>query len=678
MAPVAYFGALRELPITAVEPRGWVRSVLEAQREGLTGHLDDVCFPFAAAGWGRPQAPLRYDNHHVDEWWPYEQTGYWIDGMVRTALLLRDDALLAKARGLIDPVLANPDGDGYLGPPFLKAPERQNRWAHAVFFRALAALQSASADRTILESVVRHYRSGTSPHTYAREVANVETMVWAYLATGDDQLLVQAREAYAGYARRSPESQLTPARLASGGTLSEHGVSFCEVAKLGAVLYLATGDGDDLGPSVSAFRTVARDQLLVDGVPSSSEHLRGREALDSHETCVIADYTWSLGFLLLATGDARYADGIEQAVFNAAAGAITPDFRALQYFSCPNQVVSDASSNHNRFRRGGKWMSYRPNPGTECCAGNVNRIFPNYAARMWLADRDGYPVLALLGPSRLQTMVPVVTAAGGREDLRLALEVETGYPFSEAVVIRVQPERPAVFSVSVRIPHWCSIPEVRVNGVPTGARPEPGTFVALRREYRQGDEITMAFPMELRVSRWPGGGVGVHRGPLAYALPIDEEWERETDDGKSTDAFPAWRIRPRSAWNYALLCDEDGRLERAEVVRNLGHAGRSGAGGAAALPSILSGPVDGIRVRAVRVPRWETERPRRILSQRYSAQGLRDFDVGGEFAFTPPLPERRLLDEAAGGRVESVTLVPYGCTRLRIAVFPTVVASRGA
>ena len=60
-----------------------------------------------------------------------------------------------------------------------------------------------------------------------------------------------------------------------------------------------------------------------------------------HETCDITDHTWALAYLLQATGDARYADRIEQVIFNALPGSITKDFRALQYFSCPNQVIAD-------------------------------------------------------------------------------------------------------------------------------------------------------------------------------------------------------------------------------------------------------------------------------------------------------------------------------------------------
>ena len=106
-----------------------------------------------------------------------------------------------------------------------------------------------------------------------------------------------------------------------------------------------------------------------------------------HETCDITDHTWALAYLLQATGDARYADRIEQVIFNALPGSITKDFHALQYFSCPNQVIATSTSNHNLFMRGLNWMSYRPDHEVQCCPGNLHRAMPNFVSKMWMRIR---------------------------------------------------------------------------------------------------------------------------------------------------------------------------------------------------------------------------------------------------------------------------------------------------
>jgi len=165
------------MEINRIEPEGWLRRYLEVQRDGLTGHLEHAKFPFDTGGWNRTDVK----NRGGDAWWPYEQTGYWFDGMVRCAYLLRDPALLAKALRPIRFVLARPDRDGYLGPAFMKGPKGWLRWAHAVFFRAVMAHHSATGDRAILRKLTRHYLSKTAPHTDGRDVCNVEIL--SFLAT---------------------------------------------------------------------------------------------------------------------------------------------------------------------------------------------------------------------------------------------------------------------------------------------------------------------------------------------------------------------------------------------------------------------------------------------------------------------------------------------------------------
>ena len=121
-----------EIPLTSIEPRGWLRAYLEKQRNGLTGHLEVAGHPFDTGGWTNSKIQTR---SALAGWWPYEQTAYWIDGMIRCGVLLRDEFLISKAKKQMDYVLDHPDADGYLGPAHLKNPDDNNRWPHMVFFR---------------------------------------------------------------------------------------------------------------------------------------------------------------------------------------------------------------------------------------------------------------------------------------------------------------------------------------------------------------------------------------------------------------------------------------------------------------------------------------------------------------------------------------------------------------
>jgi len=640
---------LSEMSLTSIRPEGWLRLYLEKQRRGLTGHLEAAGFPFNTRGW----ACAKVKHRNGEAWWPYEQTAYWIDGMIRCGHLLGDKFLIKKATKHIDYVFDHADRDGYLGPKHLKRAERRSRWPHAVFFRAVTAHHSATGDKRVVRALARHYLSDTSDHSEDRDVCNVEIMCWAYEKTGDRRLLERALKAYGDYNRNSPEADTSLQTMLSRKRPTEHGVTYNEIAKLGAILYMHTGRRRFLDATLNAYRKLDRFSMLIDGVPSSSEHLRGKDPLDSHETCDIADYTWSAGYLLMATGRADYGDKIERACFNAAPGAVRHDFKALQYFSCPNQVIADATSNHNLYHRGFPWMSYRPQPGTQCCPGEVNRIMPNYVARMWLRGRGDEIAAALYGPSRLTTTI-------GETNRHLTIVEETDYPFSDRIDFEIRTEKPAAFTLSLRIPGWCKKARVLLNGKALARKPKPGTFFRLRREFKHNDRVTLELPAEIKISRWPRGGVGVERGALVYALPIKEDWQVDTSEANSSAEFPAWNAYPASAWNYALAIDGGTARRRIEVRHRPVTLDPWSPGSAPIL----------LRVGARRIANWKLLRKKRLKSQTNAHDYTNLETLRGNFLLTPPLPEPGTIRERQGKRPETVTLVPYGCTHLRIAVFP--------
>jgi uncharacterized protein len=656
---VKTYSKFYELPITSIQPHGWLRAYLETQRDGLTGHLEAAGFPFDQGGWA---------NHAISHqsgstWWPYEQTGYWLDGMARCGILLNDPFLIEKARQTIEYTLQHADTDGYLGPAFMKQPlpgkrwGTNNRWPHTIFFRALIAYDQFVGGDRLAQAVRRHYLSETSPHSEARDVTNVETMLWAYVRTSDDRLLELAKSAFIEYNHGKPLPDTSLAELLSDKRATVHGVTFNEIGKLGAVLYRYTGNQMYLDSTVNAYRKLDLDQMLVDGVNSSSEALRGKDPLDSHETCDIADYTWGVGYLLLTLGAGEYADKIERACFNAAPGAVRSDFKGLQYFSCPNQVVATRASNHNKYFHGSSWMSYRPNPGTECCPGEVNRIMPNYVSRMWLSDGQGGLVAALYGPSQ-------VTARLGEVAQEVTIQEDTTYPFSERIDFQFKLSEPVEFPLTLRIPGWCKAAELLLNGQPVKMTLSPGRFVTLERRFRDGDRISLLLPMSLRMQHWPRLGVSLERGPLVFSLRIEEDWRIDPDDPRSTPDFPAWDLYPASTWNYALALDPENLEKEVRVIQ----------GKYSDHPwSIAAAPLT-LRVPARRLIGWSVQKKTGILT----SFGRVTKRMKGSFVFTPQLPNPDGIAQRLGKQVEMVTLVPYGCSKLRITIFPFTYTPRSS
>jgi uncharacterized protein len=661
--PPGRFAALHELPITSIRPEGWLRQYLVHQRNGLTGHLEHGGFPFNRKVWAGEKFT---DDVSAEAWWPFEQTGYWIDGMMRTGLLLDDDFLVAKANESLDPVLAHPAPNGYLGPILTRTTGEMNRWIHVVLFRALMAEHSATGDARIPAALRAHYLAGDNNHAQVRDALNIELMLWTYARTGDRALLDLARQVYRDAEKLAAEWDIAAARMLQDRPVRDHGVTFNERMKLGAMLYAFTGDRTYLAPSVAAHRKLMKYHMLVSGVNVSSEVTEPVSTTETHETCNITDFTWSTGYLLMATGDAAYADAIERAAFNAAPGSTTSDFKAFQYFSSPNQVIATSRS----FQRSGKAeMAYAPNAHTACCAGNVNRFMPNFIARMWMTDGRGALVAALHGPSQVRFRT--------REGRQVTVRSVTGYPFTDDIRFEIAADRPARFPLWLRVPGWARAARVLVNGRQVD-RPAPASFAVVEREFAPGDVVTLELPSRIALEPGPNDTAAVVRGPLVYSLRIEEDWRVNRADKKSTRRFPAYDLRARSAWNYALAVSAGDVEAKARLVRReLSDSPWS----------LASAPLE-IQLPARKVKTWAMLRSSNPMPLHWDI--LRDPVTGsvvdwtpyqgakasGRFEFTPPVPDREVVSANLAAEIETVRLVPFGAAKLRTTYFPVAAKPR--
>lgn len=678
-SPHATYAEFSEVPLSSIQPQGWLKAYLETQRDGLTGHLDRTGgFPFNTYGWNGPGVSDVPHNPYDEE-----QTGYWIDGMIRCGYLLRDKFLIDKATAHTNYVLDHPDRDGYLGPLALKS---KSRWPHVVFFRALFAQSSATGNKTISTAVRRHFLSSPYPYEKGREVCAIEAVLWAYGQEQDKSLLETAQQLYKKFESSFEVNGVSPQMYCDGKPSAAHGVSYNEMGKLGALLYMHTGDASYLNVSVEAYKKLDTYHMLVDGVHSASEETREVTPLESHETCDIADYTWSLGYLLMATGAAEYADKIERACFNAAPGAVNEDFTALQYFSCPNQVIAAHNTNHNVYFRGDRTMAYATAHIAACCSGNVNRIFPNYASRLWMKDKENGLVAALYGPSQ-------VTSVVGSQHQEVTIVETTRYPFSDRISFQMQMTKDTEFPFSVRIPAWCAQPKIFINDLPFDQELKPSSYVRIKRTFRDGDTIVVILPQEVRATTWPFDGIAVERGPLVYSLKIEEEWESSASMGESVlratgvynlhSRYPgllAHNVYPKGPWNYALDIDVADASRKIQITEH---------GWAEDRPWSAQQPPVVLMAPAKRVLGWDLDRRTEIeleggiddpgtvsigYDAKYDDPRLKRT---GDFTFTPQLPSAdngliKLADET-----EMVALVPYGCAKLRLTIFPQAAKLRG-
>ena len=672
--------AFSQLPLGAVKPKGWLKGTLQAWGEGITGHLHEYRSDTFWNTWDdRRFRKENRESFHSSAWWPFEQQGYWGDGIVQTAYILDDQRLKGVADEFINRVLAGQNPDGYMGiTPDEPYSDTGDVYVLSELTLGLMSYYSATEDPRIIQAMQKGFKhilenckplsgdedslppgfewpvglgatAAAAKHglhpawigtgwPYACHI--IDAVLWVYSKTGDPQMKELADVIYDAM-QQVPSDFQTKHLLLDGRSIRDHhGVDVAETIRIPALYYLYSGDERDLQATIKALESVERYHGLVYGGPASDEHLRYPSTISNTEFCTHTVFNYTKQQMFAITGDVQYADGIERALFNVAPGSARPDGKAMQYFTAPNQVASTSTSCNLPFGVFNDGQLIRPDgdPSTQCCVGEATRLYPNYiATAMWLASQDNGLAAACYGPS-------TVSAKVGEQGKVVRISEQTNYPFEEKIRFVVESSESVKFPLYLRIPGWCNEAGIKINGETYAVDLVPGKMVKIERDWSSGDRVELDFPMHIRFSRGDRGSVAVERGPLVYALKIKHNWKNL---GERFAGFPDWEVRPGSAWNYALILDLSygkDRMPAAGDYFTIKYADVSKDSNPWEYP-----PIE-LVCKAKKVDGWK------ILKG----------DV------TPHVPQSPVVND---NPEEMVTLVPYGSTRIRITYFPVAEVS---
>ncbi len=646
-----------ELPLGAIEPRGWLRDELRRMAKGMTGNLDawypEVCGPRNA--W------LGGDG---DTW---ERGPYWIDGLYPLARLLNDDKLIAKARPWVEWTLNNQRANGDIGPVALDPADRtqppprgaqvlkpDDWWPRMVMLKILQQHYLATGDQRVIDCMTKYFRyqlktlpgrplhDAKNPKSGSWWAAqrggdNLMVVLWLYNVTGEPWLLELAdllHEQTVPVTEWFAAGDVVRHRRDQGPTL--HCVNLAQMMKTPVVRYQQDKDGKHLDAVRKAFADIRAFHGQPHGLYGGDEALHGHSPDRGSELCSAVEMMFSLEKMLEITGDVDYADRLERIAFNVLPTQCTDDYRGRQYFQQTNQVQATLGD-RDFYNDGGNRVVYGLLHGYPCCTCNLHQGWPKFTQHLWMASADGGLAALVYAPSRVKAKVA--------DGVEVAITQETGYPFKQIVRFTVDTPRAVAFPLHLRIPGWCEGASLTVNGKAVDAELEPGTIHVVRRTWARGDRVALKLPMRLRASTWFNQSKAIERGPLVFALRVEEDWNevrREAPSGVPAGAMHRghFECRPASPWNYALTHqaahqpDEHFRLEQAERI--------------AENPWTLETAPVTLHGEAVRLAYWKLAR---------------------NSAAPPPLSP---AESGAGARAEKVRLVPYGCTTLRIAAFPWV------
>lgn len=271
-------------------------------------------------------------------------------------------------------------------------------------------------------------------------------------------------------------------------------------AYLGGLVRLnqAIGDSRELSWLGEIWGSLAGQHLYPTGSMGVHERLTDEPAADLdggqlQETCATVEWLLYTHQLYEATGLSRYANAIEDTLYNALLAAQSPDGARWAYFTPLSATV------------GGKRLLSGP---TMCCYWSGPRAIARMPLYAYHLDADGLRVeLYEPGWGRFE-----------RGGVQVTVHQETDYPATGRVHLRVDASRPLEFALKLRVPDWAREIGLAVNGQPVPEQPTPGPFVEIRRLWKQHDRVDLVMDLAVALEAMPGGSVCIRRGPEVLSV----------------------------------------------------------------------------------------------------------------------------------------------------------------
>lgn len=502
--------ALVPLRPVAVHLDGWLSRRVDAN----TRRLLAVDLEPLLAGFRRKPGSHPWIGEHIGKWMHAAMLAWeYADGETKTQLRAKLDYAAAE-------LIKAQEKDGYLGT---YTPETRfglypnadwDVWSHKYSMIGLISYANATGNAEALAAarragdlLIETFGSGersiitAGTHVGMAATSVIEPLVLLYRATGERKYLDFALHVVKSYddpgGPRLLESLLTHgtvARTANGKAyeMLSNCVGLCE-------LHRATGERRFLDAARNAFDDVVANQLYITGTASHHEHFHEGHDLPNAmsanvgETCVTVTWIQLCEQLLRITGEPKYADELERAVYNHLLAAQHP--------------------------ARGDWCYYTSLDGTKpytaetcCCLSSGPRAASMIPSLVFLTEGADTLIVNLF-----ESATADVELAGSTARVTLS----TSSPLTPGATLTIAPMRAdAMIGIKIRVPAWAE--PVTTDGV--SARDGRGWLQVPPRKWTPGEPLRISFSLatRLRLGAFSNAGkAAVTRGPLVMCYQQD-------------------------------------------------------------------------------------------------------------------------------------------------------------
>ena len=230
------------------------------------------------------------------------------------------------------------------------------------------------------------------------------------------------------------------------------------------------------------------------------DSLAGHLTAATMETCSTYNMLRLTRYLFTMEPSARYMDYYERGLYNHILTSQEPRRGMMTYLTS---------------LKPGHFLTYStPEQSFWCCVGTGMENHVKYGDTIYFRDDEEGLFVNLFIPSELSWPEKGAT-----------VRQETRFPVSESTTLHLELDEPTEMPLRIRHPRWADGFSIRVNGQAVDVSSDPGSYVAVQRQWRDGDEVEVELPMELHTEALPDDDrkVAVLYGPLVLGGALGTE-----------------------------------------------------------------------------------------------------------------------------------------------------------
>jgi DUF1680 family protein len=228
-----------------------------------------------------------------------------------------------------------------------------------------------------------------------------------------------------------------------------------------------------------------------------------------NESCAnIGNMLWNWR-MLLATGDAAYADIMETVMYNSLLAGVSLDGKGY-FYTNPLAVSQDLPYTLRWSKEREEYISY-----CNCCPPNTIRTLAEIQNYFYTISNEGLWV-HLYGGNTLSTNLD--------DETGIKLIQETEYPWDGKICIKIEKAPEAEWAINLRIPGWSENASLTINDEAMQLNLDPNSYVEIKRMWKTDDIIELQLSMETKLIEAnplveeTRNQVAVKHGPVVYCL----------------------------------------------------------------------------------------------------------------------------------------------------------------